>query len=76
MYQGMDLATWQEKRKKDLHSIIANPGFAAPNEGDFSLPADSPALKTGFVPFDISTAGRTSPAVLTVDLPPVPKTFQ
>ncbi|MFW5692912.1 MAG: right-handed parallel beta-helix repeat-containing protein, partial [Thermoguttaceae bacterium] len=58
MYDGMDLKTWQEKRKKDEHSIIADPGFAAPKEGDFSLPADSPALKTGFVPFDISTAGR------------------
>ncbi len=76
MYQGMDLKTWQEKRKKDLHSIIADPGFKAPKEGDFTLPADSPALKVGFVPFDVSTAGRTAPLVLTVDLPPVPKTFE
>lgn len=76
MYQGMDLGAWQEKRKKDLHSIIADPGFAAPKNGDFSLPADSPALKTGFVPFDVSTAGRTAPAVLTAELPRVPKTFQ
>ncbi len=76
LYDGMDLKTWQAKRKKDVNSIIADPGFAAPQEGDFSLPADSPALQTGFVPFDVSTAGRTAPPVLTVDLPPVPKTFE
>ena len=76
IYQGMDLKTWQEKRKKDLHSIVVDPGFKAPQEGDFTLAADSPALKIGFVPFDVSTSGRAAPPVLTADLPPVPKTFE
>lgn len=39
-------------------SIIADPGFADPAGGDFSLSADSPAYSIGFVPFDWRTSGR------------------
>ncbi len=39
-------------------SVIADPGFADPENGDFTLSDDSPALAIGFVPFDWSKSGR------------------
>lgn len=42
----------------DQHSVVANPGFADPTGGDFRLPADSPALGLGFVPFDVTGDGN------------------
>lgn len=50
------LAQWQELGN-DLHSQVADPGFADPENGDFSLPEDSPAYKIGFKPIDISKVG-------------------
>lgn len=50
------LAQWQALGL-DLHSIIADPGFADPANGDFSIPGDSPACKIGFKPIDISRVG-------------------
>ena len=44
-------------RGMDQHSVIADPLFVDPAGGDFSLKPDSPALKLGFKPIDISTAG-------------------
>ena len=41
----------------DQHSIIADPGFKDPSNGDFTLPDDSPALKIGFKPFPLGQAG-------------------
>jgi hypothetical protein len=38
-------------------SIIADPQFQDPQQYDFRVPPDSPALKTGFKPFDYSGAG-------------------
>jgi hypothetical protein len=67
---------WQKDRGQDQHSLIADPLFENPQQGDFRLKPDSPALKLGFVPFDYTRAGRTSPAVLTRDLPPVPAGFR
>ena len=55
---------------------MADPLFVAPEKDDFRLKPDSPALKLGFKPFDSSKAGRTSPPVLTKDLPPVPRAFE
>ncbi len=51
--------TWAEWQAlgKDVHSLIADPGFAAPELGDFSLPADSPALRIGFEPFSLDGVG-------------------
>ena len=41
----------------NAHSIWADPGFADPAKGDFSLKPDSPARLIGFEPFDARTAG-------------------
>ena len=64
---GLTLAQWQEKGH-DAHSIIADPKFAAPDQGDFTLPPDSPALKLGFQPIDTTQIGLVGPPAW-VDLP-------
>ncbi|MGC9320623.1 MAG: right-handed parallel beta-helix repeat-containing protein, partial [Armatimonadota bacterium] len=50
-FNGRSLEEWQEMGN-DLHSIIAKPGFRAPQQGDFTLADDSPALQLGFEPID------------------------
>lgn len=50
------LEEWR-KRGHDLHSVIADPLFVAPEKNDFRLQANSPALKLGFKPIDLSTIG-------------------
>ena len=47
---------WQQAGM-DRNSAIADPGFAAPGEGDFRLKNNSPALEVGFRPFDLSGVG-------------------
>jgi len=47
---------WQ-KRGQDAHSIVADPLFVDPTNGDFSLQPNSPALKIGFEPIDIRSVG-------------------
>lgn len=42
---------------ENAHSIWADPGFADPENGDFSLKPDSPARLIGFEPFDTRAAG-------------------
>jgi len=63
----LTLDDWQ-KLGFDVHSIVADPGFVDPKRADFRLKPDSPALKIGFVPIDITTAGLTGPKEW-VDLP-------
>ncbi len=46
----------------DRHSVVADPGFADPASGDFTLPADSPALAVGFEPFTAAGVGVGEPA--------------
>lgn len=41
----------------DTRSVVADPLFADPQNGDFSLPADSPAINIGFKPIDTSMVG-------------------
>jgi len=72
---GLTFEQWKEKRGQDAHSVIADPLFVDAKGGDFRLKPDSPALKLGFKPFDYTKAGRTTPPVLTKDLPPVPRGF-
>lgn len=56
--------TWQQWQAlgQDNNSIVADPGFADPSSGDFSLRAGSPIDSVGFVPFDLSQAGLTADA--------------
>ncbi len=54
---GFDsFAEWQG-RGLDTHSIVADPLFVDPANDDYSLKPDSPALKLGFKPIDISRVG-------------------
>ena len=51
-----DWAAWQ-KLGQDLHSLVADPKFKDPRNGDFRMAKDSPALRLGFVPFDLKGVG-------------------
>lgn len=74
MFAGSTFDQWREKGQ-DKGSRIADPLFARPAAGNFTLPADSPALGVGFKPFDTSKAGRlTKPETIT-KLPSVPRAF-
>jgi len=44
----------QKKHGIEQNTLAKNPGFTDPENGDFSLEKDSPALKLGFEPFDTS----------------------
>ena len=60
-FGNMTLEEWQGKGQ-DVHSLIADPLFVNPEKGDFRLKPNSPALKVGFQPFDMSKIGRLRPA--------------
>jgi len=55
-FVGKTLAQWREAGH-DRDSVLADPRFVAPEKFDFRLQADSPALKLGFQPPDISSVG-------------------
>jgi parallel beta helix pectate lyase-like protein/glycosyl hydrolase family 141 len=52
----MDIKTWRDKGY-DKNSLIADPLFVDPDNHDYRLKPNSPALKLGFQPFDFSKAG-------------------
>jgi hypothetical protein len=58
---GLEFAKWQEKGQ-DKNSLIADPRFVDPAQGNFALQPDSPALKLGFQPIDLTEIGLTGPA--------------
>jgi hypothetical protein len=72
---GLSLDAWRKAHGQDLHSQVADPRFEDPEHDDFRLKADSPAIKLGFVPFDLTTFGRTTKPLRTADLPAVPRAF-
>jgi len=51
--------TWQKwlERGHDRHSLVTDPLFVAPQQNDFWLQPNSPALKLGFHPIDLSHVG-------------------
>ena len=57
---GRMLLTEQQGDCVDAHSLAVDPLFVDPENGDFRLRPNSPALKMGFVPFDLSKVGLRS----------------
>jgi hypothetical protein len=55
-FAGATLEQWRA-RGHDMGSVIADPKFVAPAQNDFRLQPDSPALKLGFQPLDLSKVG-------------------
>lgn len=55
-FAGATLEEWQ-KRGMDVHSIVADPLFVAPDRGDFTLREGSPAREVGFEPLDLGDVG-------------------
>lgn len=52
----------QENGNNDTRSVVADPMFVDPDNGDFRLEADSPALQVGFRPIDEwGPRGETGP---------------
>jgi hypothetical protein len=55
-FKGATLEQWRA-RGHDKNSILADPLFVNPKSFDFRLRTNSPALKIGFKPIDLSTVG-------------------
>jgi hypothetical protein len=61
----------QKETLDDAHSLYGNAQFVAPETGDFSVAADSPALQVGFENFPMTEFGVTSKRLKElVDTPP------
>lgn len=79
-FAGKPLEDWQASGQ-DQHSIVADPLFENAEARDFRLKADSPALKLGFQPIDMSKVGlygdpswTNKPKQLQREPAPFPKT--
>jgi hypothetical protein len=59
---NLTLEQWRQKGL-DEHSVVADPKFSDPKNGDFTIPADSPAVKSGFAPFDQTAVGPRGESV-------------
>lgn len=57
---GKSILQKQQNDGVDAHSLAVDPLFVDAENGDFRLKPDSPALKLGFVPFDMSKVGLRS----------------
>jgi len=58
----MTLAEWQAKGL-DVHSLFADPLFADPDNDDFRVKPESPALQLGFKNFPMDDFGSRKPAL-------------
>lgn len=65
-FAGATLAEWRQ-RGHDGNSLVADPLFVAPEKGDFRLQPNSPALKLGFKPIDLSHVGVREKSKRTAD---------
>ena len=75
-FAGLSLDQWHAKGQ-DLHSVIADPLFVAPEKGDFRLKPGSPAEALGFKPIDQTQIGLLlPPGAKRTETPPVqPRAF-
>jgi parallel beta-helix repeat protein len=55
-FNSQSFEQWRQSGK-DVHSVYADPLFVDAEKFDFRLKDDSPALKLGFVPIDMTTVG-------------------
>jgi hypothetical protein len=55
-FSGATIDQWHA-RGHDVHSVVADPLFVAPENGDFHLQTNSPALNVGFHEIDLSSVG-------------------
>jgi hypothetical protein len=55
-FSGASFEDWR-KRGHDVHSQVADPLFTNPSSFNFTLKPESPALKLGFKPIDMSKVG-------------------
>jgi hypothetical protein len=74
-FPGQGSLAERQAAGQDRGSLVADPKFADPAAGDFTLAADSPARALGFAPLDPAAAGRRTPRTLTVGLPVVPTSW-
>ena len=63
--EKLSLTEWR-KIGRDLHSLFENPGFRNVAKCDFRLQNNSPALKTGFVPFELNEAGVRAKSLISI----------
>ncbi len=54
---GKQMLKKQQRDGVDAHSLAVDPLFVDPENGDFRLKPDSPAITLGFAPFDMSKVG-------------------
>ena len=73
-FLGGTFAAWQHAGE-DPHSLVANPDFINPREGNFTLEGNSPALRIGFVPFNWRRAGLAAPTARQRSLAICPPAF-
>jgi hypothetical protein len=59
-FAGRSFAAWKAEGR-DAHAIVADPRFVDATRRDFRLQPDSPALKLGFNPIDLSGVGLYGP---------------
>jgi hypothetical protein len=58
-FGNLSLAEWR-KRGQDTHSLVADPLFVDPQNGNFALRSGSPAVTIGFKAIDLGTVGPRS----------------
>ncbi len=54
---GKAMLEKQQRDGVDAHSLAVDPLFVDPENGDFRFKPESPALKMGIVPIDLSKVG-------------------
>ncbi|HRQ15797.1 MAG TPA: PDZ domain-containing protein [Agriterribacter sp.] len=59
-----------QSRGTDKHSLAGDPLFADPSKGDYTVAANSPALKAGFRNFPMNAFGVKKPALKKIALQP------